>query len=235
MTVFTKHHHSLTCGYPKKVISRVIQRRKTAAATAKPSKQSAKSKSQHSEYRHMAVIPYVRGLSEKLQRIYRRHGISCAQKPANTLRSLLVRPKDPRPKLQTSHCVYKIPCKNCTTPYIGETERHLECRIKEHQASVKKVTNQKFTRARASESADIEHKSALADHAAQDNHVIDWDNASILATQCHNKKGRWIREAIWVRSEDAGTVNRNEGGYELSRTWDALLSTRDRLAGTNQS
>ena len=31
-----------------------------------------------------------------------------------------------------------------------------------------------------------------------------------------------------VRSEKKGTLNCNEGGYELSHTWDALLVSRDR-------
>ncbi len=31
-----------------------------------------------------------------------------------------------------------------------------------------------------------------------------------------------------VRSEKKGTLNRNEGGYELSHTWDALLVSCDR-------
>ena len=171
----------------------------------------------------MAVVPYVKGFSEKVQRIYKRHGIQCALKPSNTLRSMLVRPKDPRPKLDTSDVVYRIPCSSCDQPYIGETGRHLKCRIQEHKDSVSKVANQKFTRSRATQEKEKEHKSALADHAAQLNHTIDWDNASILASHCTNKKGRWIRESVMVRSEKEGTLNRNEEGYELSHTWDALL------------
>ena len=151
------------------------------------------------------------------------HSYVCAMKPANTLRSMLVRPKDPRQLLDNSHVVYRIPCKNCPSPYIGETGRHLKCRIGEHQASVKKVANRKYTRSRKLQADQEENKSALADHAAQTNHTIDWDNAKILASHCTNKKGRWIRESIWVRSEKEGTVNRDEGGYLLPHVWDSLL------------
>ena len=218
------------CGYPKRLIEGVIRRRQMRQSTStSSSKKSAKSTQPHFR-RHMVVIPYVKGLSEKVQRIYRRHGIQCALKPHNTLRSLLVRPKDPRPVLETSDCVYRIPCTNCDIPYIGETSRHLKHRLKEHQDSVKTVATQKYTRSRVSQDNREEHKSALADHAALSNHVIDWDNTSLLATHCSNKKGRWIREAIHVRSEVNGTLNRNEGGYELSRCWDSLLLSADRRA-----
>ena len=73
---------------------------------------------------------------------------------SHQLRSMLVRPKDTRPRLDTSHLVYKIPCANCDTPYIGETGRHLRCRLKEHQDSVKTVASQKFTRSRKSQAKD---------------------------------------------------------------------------------
>ena len=88
------------------------------------------------------------------------------------------------------------------------------------------MANKKFTRARASQSKatkDDGKQSACAIHVSKRNHVIDFDNASVLATHCNDKLGRKICESIWVRSEPKGTFNRNEGGYELSRTWDALL------------
>ena len=87
------------------------------------------------------------------------------------------------------------------------------------------MASQKFTRSRKSQAKDKEEKSALADHAAQRNHVINWDKTSVLASQCHNKKGRWIREAIHVRAHGKGTLNRNKGMYELPHTWDSLLMT----------
>ena len=82
------------------------------------------------------------------------------------------------------------------------------------------------------------NQSACAKHVAKHNHVIDFDKASVLATHCHDKLGRQIRESIWVKSQPQGTFNRNEGGYELSRTWDALLQsgvTTSCLAKSNQS
>ncbi|XP_072044947.1 uncharacterized protein [Amphiura filiformis] len=38
----------------------------------------------------MVVIPYVEGLAERLQRIFRKHNVTTAMRPTNTLKSLLV-------------------------------------------------------------------------------------------------------------------------------------------------
>jgi hypothetical protein len=65
-------------------------------------------------------IPYSKGLSEKLQRIFRNYGISIYHKPGNTLRQALVRPKD-------KVCMWK-----CGDVYVGETSRTLKKRFSEH-------------------------------------------------------------------------------------------------------
>ena len=65
------------------------------------------------------------------------------------------------------------------------------------------------------------NKSAITDHVARENHIIDWDNAKILDKEEH-KKTRWIREAIWIRSRDS-TMNRDGGTYMLSHIFDPLL------------
>ena len=67
------------------------------------------------------VIPYVKGISELLERIYRKHNICTAMRPHMTLRKLLVHPKDKREKEEQSGVVYSIPCIDCDKVYIGET------------------------------------------------------------------------------------------------------------------
>ena len=42
----------------------------------------------------MVVLPYVRGVSEELARIYKKRQITSAMKPHSTLRTILVHPKD---------------------------------------------------------------------------------------------------------------------------------------------
>ena len=52
------------------------------------------------------ALPYIRGLSENLQRLFRTHGIPTYHKPFNTLRNVLVKPKDNIPKDQQCGLVY---------------------------------------------------------------------------------------------------------------------------------
>ena len=89
-------------------------------------------------------------------------------------------------------------------------------------------------RSRAAAAITETHSSALADHVAQENHVVDWDNTEVLASGCSNKKGRWVREAIHVREQQQPTLNRNDGMYQLNHVWDSLLN-KAVIATTRQS
>ena len=64
--------------------------------------------------------------------------IGTAMRPTNTLKSLLVRPKDKRDNLQTSEVIYEVPCKGCEKSYVGETGRQLGVRLNEHQKDIGK-------------------------------------------------------------------------------------------------
>ena len=64
------------------------------------------------------VIPYVRGFSEQMRRIFRKYGIPTYFKPTNTLRQLLVKPKDPVSKENVVGPVYKIKCEECDAVYV---------------------------------------------------------------------------------------------------------------------
>ena len=61
------------------------------------------------------------GISERISRVFKRHGHSTAMKPHCTLRNILIHPKDERDSLQTAETVYEIPYKNCSKTYIGVT------------------------------------------------------------------------------------------------------------------
>ena len=79
------------------------------------------------------VMPYIRGFSEELRRILKGYNIQAYFKPTNTLRQLLVRPKDKLDKFQVTGPVYHIPCEDCSASYVGETERSFKARFMEHR------------------------------------------------------------------------------------------------------
>ena len=86
-------------------------------------------------YRY-AVLPYIKGLTEPLERILKPHDIRVATKPLRTLQQLFPSPKDrPQPENQIN-VVYKINCSDCSWSYIGETGRAFNRRRKEHIKNV---------------------------------------------------------------------------------------------------
>ena len=79
------------------------------------------------------VIPYVKGMSEQRRRVFGGVGVPVYFKPTNTLRQMLVRPKDPIKKEQVVAPIYSISCESCDASYVGETERSLKARFSEHR------------------------------------------------------------------------------------------------------
>ena len=67
--------------------------------------------------KHLVCIPYISGLSEQLQRVFKSHSIPSYHKPVNTIRSLLVNPKDKSKKETQCGVVYSIKCSECGQEY----------------------------------------------------------------------------------------------------------------------
>ncbi len=99
-------------------------------------------------------------------------------------------------------------------------------RLAEHQAEVKKVSEKKYTHSERRTSEQEQTKSAISNHAARANHVIDFGNPKILGCE-HNKKCREIKEAMEIRKRGNNTLNRarEEGTYLLSHVYDPFLRT----------
>lgn len=87
-------------------------------------------------------------------------------------------------------------------------------------------TGRSFTRGAARESKDKVNKSAIADHATQKNHVIDWEGAKIIDREA-DWTVRGMKEAIAIRKTPV-TMNRDEGRYMLSHLYDDLLCSLPR-------
>ena len=67
------------------------------------------------------------------------------------------------------------------------------------------------------------HKSAITDHYARTNHLIDWDEAKIVDRE-NNRRARQVREAIWIRRKKEKSLNRDEGSYILSHVYDRVIA-----------
>ena len=86
----------------------------------------------HTPNKHLVCIPYISGLSEQLQRVFKFHGIPSYHKPFNTIRSLFVSPKDKSKKEKQCGVIYTVTCSECDQEYIAETTRMLGTRFQEH-------------------------------------------------------------------------------------------------------
>jgi len=81
--------------------------------------------------------------------------------------------------------------------------------MKEHQKKVAQK-GRKYTRSSRKQSQSEQNKSAITDHVNQENHVINWNKATIIAREL-DKTTRWIRKAVYIRQESQGIMNRDEG------------------------
>ena len=147
-------------------------------------------------------LPYVKGLSENLQRLFRSYNIPSYHKPFNTIHSLLVKPKDKTPKESLCGLVYHIQCRDCHHNYIGETGRNLGTRFKEHTARKG-------------------HNSAVKEHLDKCGHRCTLDDVKVLDREDHWYR-RKIKEAILIQRHQP-TLNRDQG-LELAPVFCSLLS-----------
>ena len=70
--------------------------------------------------------------------------------------------------------------------------------MKEHRKEVDSFTAGTQTRAYRARDSSVTHKSAITDHDVEQNHIIDWDSAEVVAREAQ-RQTRWIKETLWIR------------------------------------
>ena len=211
-------------GYPNWTFQTVRKQLDKKEARKEEKKKKRKDKTRNEEKKLNVTIPYVQGFSESLQCVFKRHGVQTTFKPHQTLRQLLVHPKDKRTPQETAGVVYSIPCRDCEKVYVGETARKFGEREKEHKKDTTIVEDRKFTRTQRKASQSIQHQSALTDHMAQHNHVIVWDKVTFPMRET-DWKTRGIKEAITIRRAGPRALNRDGGRHHLPAVYNSLLIT----------
>ena len=127
-------------------------------------------------------------------------------------------------------CGYEvIVCFLCATLAITHTSgrqgEHFTQGKKNIRWNAKKETATQLTRLQKEKALQENLKSAVSDHCKRSNHVMDWDGARIIGTE-ENKVKRWIKEAMEIRRRAERAMNRDEGGFMLSHTWDTILQRK---------
>ena len=149
------------------------------------------------------VIPYAQGLCESIKKICGRYGIQTHFKGSNTIRNLLVSPKDKDPMVSKSGTIYWFQCGDlsCDHKYIGETSRTFGQRYKKH----------------------LKDPSPIHQHSNHTGHPTSHNNFQIIGREGHSL-ARNIKESIFIRVNNP-TLNRNIGKFNLPCIWDRVLLT----------
>ncbi|XP_070576849.1 uncharacterized protein [Ptychodera flava] len=109
---------------------------RSRSSTIKSTKDKQRTINQeHSNSKCFIVIPYIEGTSERIRNTLQKRGIQTYFKSSNTLRDILVKPKDKNKKENMKDVIYQIDCATpgCNAYYIGETSRPLRERFEETQ------------------------------------------------------------------------------------------------------
>ena len=112
------------------------------------------------ERRGKVILPYVKGKSEKMARIFKRYDIQTIHKPSATIKQLLCnKMKDKVENLDKTGAVYYNKCKKHEKKdYVGETDRVLRERLYEHRI---------ITHKEAKRSASISHPEETEENTSQ--------------------------------------------------------------------
>ena len=153
------------------------------------------------------VVPYHQGLSERIKRPCNKFGVQVFFKGGQTIRNLLMAPKDKDPITNKSGVIYRYKCSQhgCKEEYIGESARNFAERFKEHQKA----------------------PSPIFDHCNISGHNINISNFTIVGREDQNLT-RAIKEALFIRVNDL-SLNRNIGKCHLPHIWDEVLHTTSEL------
>ena len=183
------------CKYPAWALNRVKIKQRNSAKGSNTTRTGHNNPNQQKPY---IVIPYYRGLSESLKKICSRHGVQVHCKGGNTIKNLLMAPKDKDPIMRKSGVIYRYRCNrvDCDEEYIGESSRVFGDRFKEHQKA----------------------PSPIFDHTTISGHDISIDNFSIVGREDQNLN-RAIKEALFIRVNNP-SLNRNVGKFHLPHIWD---------------
>ena len=186
-------------GYPKKMIQRALNR------TPKPSHSETIDEDQEdTDAKKKIFLPYVKGVSERIEKVCRQLNIHTVFKSNGTLRQSLMRVKNRRPVEARRGVVYEVPCRDCNCRYIGETGRSLQERLKEHRYAVQTANM----------------NNGIAAHAWNQQHQVDWDGAEVKMCKQHLWK-RKVLEAICIK--ETRENNNLDCGLNVNQVWSPLL------------
>jgi predicted GIY-YIG superfamily endonuclease len=154
------------------------------------------------------VLPYIKGLSEDIDRVINKAGLSVLHTVPKKLDGIIRRGKDRLTIARNTEVVYKINCNDCNTSYIGQTKRHVETRVKEHRSDITKHYS---------------NHSVVSKHRISLGHDFKWTEPEILHREKNIKK-REIAEMFYIKKFN-NNINSQKDTENLNPIYDRLISS----------
>ncbi|XP_044745164.1 uncharacterized protein LOC123307028 [Coccinella septempunctata] len=114
-------------------------------------------------------LPFIQGLSQKMNNIIKPYNREIVYRPCNQISSVFSKLKGPTPKTKKSQVVYSIPCKDCDKQYIGQTSQRLKDRLNAHKYTKNATT-------------------ALNKHKNTSKHEFNYEDTKILGIELQQKR-----------------------------------------------
>jgi hypothetical protein len=147
-------------------------------------------------------LPFVNGLSQNLQNVFKKYDITICHKANNLLSRNFSKLKSKTPQNKKSNIIYQIPCDNCHGIYIGQTSQYLENRIKSHKY-------------------DKRNETALTKHEKNQKHKFNYNNTKIIKTEKNTKKREFLEMVEIHRNKNS--INDKKDINNLSKIYTAVL------------
>lgn len=188
--------------YPDNIINTIVAQRIHKYYNVTNSNKNANATTNNIIY---TSIPYIKGLSEKIENILKKQNIKIGHTSNNRINKFLPKIKPSIPKDKQTNTIYKIPCIDCEKCYVGQSNQWISNRLRGHRYNILD-TNSKST--------------ALKKHHLETGHLFDLKNTEILSKEPHLKK-RLIKEMIYIKKEN--TVNDRTDINGLSKVYNNII------------
>ncbi|KFD54739.1 hypothetical protein M513_04439, partial [Trichuris suis] len=216
-------------GYPPGLISSVVRQRINRPDVPLPEHNGPSCP--------LLVLPYYKGIGEKIRRMGKEVGFKTYFKSSSTLRAMLRNDKRRLPPEDKPGVIYEVLC-SCSASYIGETGNSLSQRFSQHLSGLKHYKNAlsdlqgKETKRRGRPRKT--QPQAAMDEAVKASAIVEHasycDGQLVPRVICHEEdfQLRKIKEALFIRHNEV--INRDKG-KEVSDIWTDLI-TRQQLCKT---
>ena len=159
---------------------------------------------QMKEEKMTLLLPHIKGVSEKIDRVCALLGVWTVFRSNNTLWQLFMKVKMKTLDDQNKGVVYEVPCANYNNVHIGETGRNLKMRLKEHKYAVKWQDENR----------------RIAAHTQESEHSVNWEAARVRTNEEHVTR-RKVLESIFIL--ESSNTNNLDTGLNLNPIWRSLL------------